>query len=249
MMKKSYIFYVFLLGVFSLLLARPHSTVNSSMLGFTNTPLPTNAPTETNTPLPTNTPVQTSTPIPTLVPTNTPTATARPAHSDPTQTIILPAAGDGSQQVTKQNSVIGELDIPALGLDLPIVMVPQDGYEWDLTNLDMNAGWLEHTAGLNQAGNKVIIGHLDLVKNKQGPFFNLDQLKVGDQVIVTYDGIKVVYQAIRIFKVDDDDAQFVDSNYPADLTLITCLKGSWDKKAHNYHKRLVVTFYLVGVGK
>jgi LPXTG-site transpeptidase (sortase) family protein len=239
LMRKIYIPSIVLLAVFALLLVRPHSEVQSSLMGFTNTPLPTTAPTATNTPMPTNTPLPT--------PTNTPAPTAQPVRSQPTATMFLPAAGDGSQKGAFSDDVIGQLEIPTLGLELPIVIVLKDGSGWDISDLGMNVGWLENSAGLVQAGNKALIGHLDLVNSKKGPFFNLDQLKVGDEVIVTSDGFKMVYQATQIFMVDADAAQFVDIGYPSDLTLITCSKGSWDKNAHTYQKRLVVTFDLARV--
>ena len=71
------------------------------------------------------------------------------------------------------------LDIPKLGVQVPIVGIPRAGNSWDLTWLWKEAGWLNGTAFPTWAGNSVLTAHVYLSNGQPGPFVNLHTLGVG----------------------------------------------------------------------
>jgi LPXTG-site transpeptidase (sortase) family protein len=74
------------------------------------------------------------------------------------------------------------LNIPAIGVNLPIVGVPLSGASWDVTWLGQSAGWLNGTAFPTWSGNSVITGHVWDANNHAGPFVLLKSLRYGDQI-------------------------------------------------------------------
>lgn len=219
------------------------STVYSSALGVTNTPVgqptdvpPTDVP-PTATIAPTEPPAPTATPV---IPTAKP-----PSHSDDADPTRLPETGSGQAVTAFEPAPLGKIILPSLGVTAPIYPIPWTGMDWDLDGLGQNAGWLVTSAGLNQPGNKVIIGHLDLADRLPGPFFDLKEMKTGDQVVVQAGGMNTLYRVTGSTSVDSTDTQYVRADYPADLTLITCLRGSWDPSRQEYMQRLVVTLRQV----
>lgn len=56
------------------------------------------------------------------------------------------------------------LEIPSLGINAPIMAVPQGDQTWDVTWLgDSMVGWLEGTAFPTRAGSSILTGHVVLV--------------------------------------------------------------------------------------
>jgi LPXTG-site transpeptidase (sortase) family protein len=144
-------------------------------------------------------------------------------------------------------SDLGDLtvEIPNLGVNLPIVGVPLDDRTWDLTWLWSNAGWLEETAFPTWSGNSVITAHVYLPNGKPGPFLNLGTLVWGDQIIVHANGMRYIYQVRSIQTVKPADMTAFKHEDKAWLTLITC--KSYDEKTNSYKERIVIRAILVSV--
>ncbi len=87
-------------------------------------------------------------------------------------------------------------------------------------------------------GNFIISAHRWIRGNtpqetiKQSPFYNTDQLKVGDSIVVDFDGARYKYEIFDIFGIKPDQVEIEDPLPEGEepyMTLYTCtLKGSAD---------------------
>jgi len=113
----------------------------------------------------------------------------------------------------------GQLEIPAIGLSQPFF----EGVT--LTAIDRGPSHWPGTAMPGELGNVVIAGHR---VTKTRPFFDLDLLQPGDQLIFSMaDGARHVYALDRIEVVDDEALWIVDQSYGYRATLFACHpKGS-----------------------
>ncbi len=137
------------------------------------------------------------------------------------------------------------LEIPKLGVSVPIVGVPRTADGWDLTWLWNNAGWLEGTAFPTWAGNTAITAHVYLPNGEPGPFVNLYNLRWGDKVIIHADGKRYTYEVRYVRLVKPNDTSPLGHRDRDWVTLITC-KG-YDEATNDYTWRVIVQAVLVRV--
>ena len=177
-------------------------------------------------------------------------ALGAPISSPTTQPKTLPKTGFAPHRITvvpKQSSSEHyqssdiSLEIPSLGIETFIAGIPitQDG--WDLSWLGNNqAGWLNGTAFPSWAGNSVITAHVVGANGEPGLFYNLSELKWGDEVIIQAYEQSYVYQVRSVdenVSPNDTSVIFKHEEYPW-LTLITC--RGYDEESDSYLWRVVV---------
>jgi LPXTG-site transpeptidase (sortase) family protein len=116
------------------------------------------------------------------------------------------------------------------------------------TNI-FDAGWYARSALPGSKGAMIIDGHVG-GRTKPGIFAKLQNLQIGDRVIITNGaGQKFTYELMKssVFEKNSVDMASlnvaIDPNRPG-LNIITC-NGNFDKKAQTYDKRLVVYMALV----
>jgi LPXTG-site transpeptidase (sortase) family protein len=138
------------------------------------------------------------------------------------------------------------LEIPRLGVKMPIVGVPKTKNEWNVSWLGKNAGWLEGSAYPSWKGNSVITGHVWNADNSAGPFVYLNTLWWGDKIIVHLAGQQYIYEVRSVKQVAPTDvsAMLKHEELPW-LTLISC--KSYDEATDSYRYRIVVRAVLVEV--
>lgn len=136
------------------------------------------------------------------------------------------------------------LFIPSAGIYTSIVQVYLDGVSWDVSRLGVNAGHLEGTPWLGQGGNVVLSGHVELADGRQGVFANIDELKVGDVIVVQQSGQEFTYSIIEVYITTPDDLTPLRPSTTDRLTLITC--GSYDFFQDAYLERTIVVADLLG---
>jgi len=99
-------------------------------------------------------------------------------------------------------------------------------------------------------GSAVIAGHLDGVGNKIGVFANLNQITIGDSIVISDEN-----KTVRTFKVTGKESfpynrapieQLFGSSSSKLLRLITC-DGRWLRGEQTYGERLVITSVLTNV--
>ncbi len=180
----------------------------------------------------------------------TPTPTPPPTLPLPT----LPDTGFAPNKVTllpRQSvpyAALGDLwlEIPKLGVQMPIVGVSQENGNWDVSWLGNKAGWLQGTAFPTLSGNSVITGHVWNADNKAGPFVSLNILWYGDRIIVHAWGQEYIYEVRSVMQVRPDTVtaafQHRDTSW---LTLTTC--RSYDEVKGTYRYRVLVQAELVEI--
>ncbi|MBI4732327.1 MAG: sortase [Chloroflexi bacterium] len=138
------------------------------------------------------------------------------------------------------------LEIPKLGVQMPIVGVPQTGSEWDVSWLGTNAGWLQGSAFPTWEGNSVLTGHVWNADNTVGPFRYINTLWWGDKVIVHAWGAQYVYEVRAVTQVSPGNvnAMMKHEELPW-VTLVTC--RGYDQTTGDYKYRVLVRAVLVEV--
>ncbi|MCX8025885.1 MAG: sortase, partial [Thermanaerothrix sp.] len=131
------------------------------------------------------------------------------------------------------------LEIPKLNLRTPITGVPLNNINgWDLTWLSSQVGWLEGTAFPTWKGNSALTAHVYLANGQPGPFFNLNTLRWGDQIIVHLGSQRYIYEVREMRRVKPDDLSILRHEKHPWLTLITCQE--YDAKTDSYQYRFAV---------
>jgi len=115
------------------------------------------------------------------------------------------------------------LEIPSIGVSMPIVGVPQSEAGWDVTWLGNSAGYLAGSAFPTWVGNTVITGHVWDAYNQPGIFSELKTLKYGDQVQIRAWDMTYTYEVreSKLVTVKNVEAAFQSEAYDW-LTLVTC---------------------------
>jgi LPXTG-site transpeptidase (sortase) family protein len=137
------------------------------------------------------------------------------------------------------------IEIPELGVKLPIVGVPLSNAGWNLTWLADQAGWLEGTAYPTHPGNSAITAHVYDAEGQPGPFINLNRLYWGHKVIVHLGAQKYVYEVREVRLLWPDDNKVFRHEEYSWLTLITC--KDYNKSTKSYAQRIAVRAVLISV--
>ena len=109
------------------------------------------------------------------------------------------------------------LSIPAIDFYLPVGFVAIEGSTWNVDSLDTGIAYLDGTSQLGQSGNIAITGH------DYAAFQRLDQLALGDMLILTNGTLDSVYRVTEIKTVDKAQVWVVYPTETDKLTLITCV--------------------------
>jgi LPXTG-site transpeptidase (sortase) family protein len=137
------------------------------------------------------------------------------------------------------------LEIPALGIKIPVVGVPLKAGAWNVAWLGNQAGWLQGTAFPSWNGNSVLTSHVYLSNGLAGPFVNLNKLRFGDKIIVHAYGQKYTFEVQTNAILEPNDTSVFKHEEKPWLTLVTCKE--YDEKSNAYRKRVVVRAALVSV--
>lgn len=134
--------------------------------------------------------------------------------------------------------------IPDAGIYANIVQVYLDGISWDISNLGRNVGHLEGTSWLDQGGNVVLSGHVEMADGSLGVFSKIRDLKEGNLVVVLMNGNEWRYKVTEVKITTPDDLEPIKPTLDNRLTLITC--GAYDFFSDSYQERVVVVAKQVG---
>lgn len=137
------------------------------------------------------------------------------------------------------------VEIPSLGVEVPIVGVPSVDGKWDVFWLNDQSGWLNGTAFPGWDGNSVLTGHVYLPNGKPGPFVNIHKLKWGDSILVHAYGSTYTFEVRQNLIVAPHDVSVFKHEEKSWLTLFTC--KNFNPSTNSYDNRIVVRSVLVGV--
>ena len=113
-------------------------------------------------------------------------------------------------------------------------------------SLDEGAWWRYPERGNpEKGGNFIIAAHRFSIQPTpqetviKSPFYHIDKLKLGDQILIDYNGKRYGYQVSKIFNVKPNATEIEAPTNDARLTLYTCdLGGSRDGRVVLYAKPL-----------
>jgi len=138
------------------------------------------------------------------------------------------------------------IEIPRLGVDIPIVGVPFTHGTWNVAWLGNQAGYLEGTAFPTWSGNSVITGHDYLPSGLPGPFVNIGTLEWGDEIIVHAFGQDYIFEVRGVSYIEPNDTALAFRHEVLPwLTLLTCRE--YDEESNAYRLRVVIQAVLVEI--
>jgi len=165
----------------------------------------------------------------------TPTPSTLPDYPIPTPTAMPSVGPDGGPP---DPSAVTRIVIPAINLDTVVKYVPFSGYTWLISGLKQEVAWMGDTSWPGLGGNTGLAGHVDLVDGSPGPFWNLNQLKPGDQVRIHTQQKVYTYRVSGQRVVEDTDTSVIAPTGKPQITLITCT--DWSGELRTYLQRLIV---------
>lgn len=183
-------------------------------------------------------------------PPNPPIPTPTPSFPG----FIIPNTGFAPGRVTDilaQTTFYAEmgdlwLEVPRLGVKMPIVGVPQVNGKWDVSWLGNDAGWLNGSAYPTWKGNSVLTGHVTEASGNPGPFARLNTLMWGDDVIIHASELQYVYEVRSILQVGPGTTSAMMKHEALPwVTLVTC--RGYNITSDSYRYRILVRAVLVEV--
>lgn len=137
------------------------------------------------------------------------------------------------------------MEIPSLGVKMPIVGVPFTEEGWVVDYLNGQAGYLEGTAFPTLPGNTAITGHVWNADGTTGIFYNLRDLRYGDRVIIHAYGQQYIYEIRTNEYVRPNNLNVLRHEEYDWVTLITC--DGYNETTGDYDWRAVARAVLVTV--
>ncbi len=165
---------------------------------------------------------------PTETPVTVPTAlAAAPTQASPPRVFNQPGP---SEETT--------IFIPSAGVFAPVIETFLSGDSWDISQLGVNAGHLQGTSWVDQVGNVVVSGHVEMSDGRKGVFADLPDVTVGETIVITDDGQEHMYTVIETKYVEPSDLTVLYPTNTNQLTLITC--SDYNFFSNIYERRFVV---------
>ena len=172
---------------------------------------------------------------------------SRPVPSPTSRPVPSSTSGPAVEAAPLARSTPVRVRIAAIGVDsgLMDLGLRADG-SLEVPPSGFPAGWYTGGPTPGELGPAIIAGHIDW--NGPGVFYNLHNLKPGDQVTVTRaDGSKPAFRVTRVaqFPKDQFPTKLVYGNIDhAGLRLITC-GGSFNSQSGHYEDNIVVFADLI----
>ncbi len=166
------------------------------------------------------------------------TAADPPAPSAPASASKAPKA--------LSESVPVELQIPAIGVDTPVMklgLAADGSVQTPPIEAHSPAGWYQGSPTPGQVGPSVVLAHVTVGQYGDGVFLHLSKLKPGDRVVARLkDGVDAdftVYKVQTVAKAEFPTAAVYGNVDRPELRLITC-GGPRDSTGHGYLDNVVV---------
>ena len=165
---------------------------------------------------------------------------------------VIPPVGASSSSVLIPNSSPVKITISSVGINALVLPVGNTSSGNMATPKNFNdVGWYKYGAIPGESGNSIIAGHFESGVNKNGyvkggPFQNLAEVKIGDDIYVTGENGKKIHFVIsskKIYGKDENTKEIFSQKGEPKLVLITC-NGAWLPNEKTFSKRLVVNAYL-----
>ena len=155
-------------------------------------------------------------------------ATIAPVTNNSGQTtVVMPSPAEDSS-----------IFIPSVGVSAPIITAILRNNTWDISQLGTKVGYLQGTPWLDSGSNTVLSGHVEMSDGRTGVFAVLDEVSIGDEIVVTDAGQEYTYIIQEKRYVEPTDLTPLYPSESDQLTLITC--SDYNFLSNNYETRLIV---------
>lgn len=154
-----------------------------------------------------------------------------------TEIAVLTATIEPTQQA-REITFGARLIAPTAGINAEVIESYLSGQSWDVSDLGIYAGHLQGTSWVDRPGNVVLAGHVEMSDGRTGVFANIDELAVGDPIILRQDGVEHVYNVTEMLTVEPNDLSVLYPTSTNRLTLITCSDYSFLEDV--YQQRFVI---------
>ncbi|MEL6268416.1 MAG: sortase [Chloroflexota bacterium] len=148
----------------------------------------------------------------------------------PTQLAVTPTSPVANDLPT--------LFIPNMGVIAPVVTLFISEGRWDVDGLGPRVGHLQRTPWLDEPGNIVLAGHVEMSDGRLGVFAGLENLQLGDSIIVTENAVDHSFAVTDVKYVQPDDLSVLYSTDKSTITLITC--SDFNFVSQQYEQRVIV---------
>ena len=138
------------------------------------------------------------------------------------------------------------ITISSIDISLQIKQFYLSGDSWAIDPWEKGIGHLEQTGWFDTGSNIVLAGHSVMPNGNAGVFAHLNEVSVGQEIVIFDGSADRHYQVTDIRIVPIDDVSVVMPTDHERLTLITCEVGSYDEVSQSYIQRLVVVADRVG---
>ncbi len=141
--------------------------------------------------------------------------------------------------LTGEGADLFHISIPAIGVtDLPVTEAPFNGGTWDFSRITNQAAHLQGEPLPGNDGNAAIGAHVELAQRKPGPFYRLNQIQPGAEILIRR-GVHVYrYIVVKLWTVPPGDLSPLYGTPGQTLTLITC--SDYSGASDSYLRRLIV---------
>jgi LPXTG-site transpeptidase (sortase) family protein len=150
--------------------------------------------------------------------------------------LIVPVTADNEPTIT----------ISSLNISVEIKEFRLSNGTWTIDPWEKGIGHLEKTGWFDNPTNIVLAGHSTMPNGKPGIFATLNNISVGQEIVLFDGNADRHYQVSDIQVVPVDDISVVMPTDHERLTLITCEIGSYDATIQGYTQRLVIIADRVG---
>ena len=157
--------------------------------------------------------------------------------------LISATPAQGEPEV--DTSPVVRIVVPSLFLDTVVKYVPYDGFTWLIGGLRGEVAWLGNTSWPGLGSNTALAGHVTVAGYGDGPFRYLEDVPVGEVVILYTEHNIYTYQVRESRVTTADDMTVTFASDKPQVTLITCV--DWDDETELYLNRLIVFGDLVRV--
>ena len=147
---------------------------------------------------------------------------------------ITPTTKPIKTEVTNNNTTFN-LEIPSLEISAPVI-ADVNGGDKDVYFKALEGG-VAHFAGTakpGEGGNIFIFGHSSFYFWKAGDykdiFKNLEDIEIGDEIIVNYKDKKYTYKVTETKVVDPNETSVLEPTATEQLTLMTCVPPGTDEQ-------------------
>ncbi len=129
------------------------------------------------------------------------------------------------------------IHIPNLGLTANIVEVPLRQGTWDVDGLQTQVGQLVLPV-TNQQYAPIYAAHTSIAEGQPGPFYQIADLTVGSEILVTIAGFTETFALDHIEVVSSHQLQSLLIPNPNRIVLVTCT--GWEPSTQSFQNRLVI---------